>query len=87
MAFVPGMKVRYAPQPEWGVGHLVRTLEGGAIAEVLFPGRAQPTLVSTRGHAPLAQAGEEAGVGNRSQHLRLGQLVLRAILVAEEVAP
>ena len=49
MAFVPGMKVRYALQPEWGVGHLVRTLDGGAVAEVLFPGRAQPTLVSTRG--------------------------------------
>jgi len=54
VAFVPGMKVRYAPQPEWGVGHLVRTLEGGAVAEVLFPGRAQPTLVSTRGNALVA---------------------------------
>ncbi|HZJ56222.1 MAG TPA: helicase-related protein [Myxococcaceae bacterium] len=53
MAFVPGMKVRYALQPEWGVGHLVRTLEGGAVAEVLFPGRTQPTLVSTRGNALL----------------------------------
>ena len=53
MAFVPGMKVRYALQPEWGVGHLVRTLEGGAVAEVLFPGRAQPTLVSTRGNTLL----------------------------------
>ena len=50
MAFVPGMKVRYALQPEWGVGHLVRTFDGGAVAEVLFPGRAQPTLVSTRGN-------------------------------------
>ncbi len=50
MAFVPGMKVRYVVQPEWGVGHLVRTFEGGSVAEVLFPGRAQPTLVSTRGN-------------------------------------
>ena len=50
MAFVPGMKVRYALQPEWGVGHLVRTFDGGTVAEVLFPGRAQPTLVSTRGN-------------------------------------
>ena len=50
MAFVPGMKVRYALQPEWGVGHLVRTFEGGTVAEVLFPGRSQPTLVSTRGN-------------------------------------
>ena len=61
MAFVPGMKVRYAPQPEWGVGHLLRTLEGGALAEVLFPGREQPTLVRTKGqallHHPL-QAGD-----------------------------
>ncbi len=53
MAFVPGMKVRYALQPEWGVGHLVRTLEGDAVAEVLFPGRAQATLVSTRGNTLL----------------------------------
>ncbi|HVP61671.1 MAG TPA: helicase-related protein [Myxococcaceae bacterium] len=53
MAFVPGMKVRYVLQPEWGVGHLVRTLEGGAVAEVMFPGRAQPTLVSTRGNSLL----------------------------------
>jgi ATP-dependent helicase HepA len=50
VAFVPGMKVRYALQPEWGVGHLVRTFEGGTVAEVLFPGRAQATLVSTRGN-------------------------------------
>ena len=48
------MKVRYLLQPEWGVGHLVRTLEGGAVAEVLFPGRSQPTLVSTRGNALVA---------------------------------
>ncbi len=54
MAFVPGMKVRYVLQPEWGVGHLVRTLEGGAVAEVLFPGRSQATLVSTRGNALVA---------------------------------
>ncbi|RPH72149.1 MAG: helicase [Myxococcaceae bacterium] len=47
------MKVRYALQPEWGVGHLLRTLEGGALAEVLFPGRSQPTLVSTRGNTLL----------------------------------
>jgi len=53
VAFVPGMKVRYVLQPEWGVGHLVRTLEGGAVAEVMFPGRAQPTLVSTRGNSLL----------------------------------
>jgi ATP-dependent helicase HepA len=47
------MKVRYALQPEWGVGHLVRTLDGGAVAEVLFPGRSEPTLVSTRGNTLL----------------------------------
>ena len=51
MAYVAGQKVRYLLQPEWGVGHVVRTLEGGSLAEVLFPGRAQPTLVSTRGKA------------------------------------
>ena len=54
MAFVPGMKVRYAPQPEWGVGHLIRLHQDGTLAEVLFPGRAQPTLVSTKGKALVA---------------------------------
>jgi ATP-dependent helicase HepA len=44
------MKVRYALQPDWGVGHLLRTFESGTVAEVLFPARAQPTLVSTRGN-------------------------------------
>jgi len=54
VAFVPGMKVRYLLQPEWGVGHLVRMHEGGNLAEVVFPGRTQPTLVSTRGNALIA---------------------------------
>src|SRR5262249_59319357 len=48
------MKVRYALQPEWGVGHLVRTFENGTVAEVLFPGRSEPTLVSTRGNTLVA---------------------------------
>src|SRR5499426_4171405 len=47
---VPGMKVRYAPQAEWGVGHLVALHEGGTKAEVLFPAReGGPVLVSTKG--------------------------------------
>jgi ATP-dependent helicase HepA len=50
------MKVRYLLQPEWGVGHLVRTLEDGGVAEVLFSGRAQTTLVSTRGKTLVAHA-------------------------------
>src|SRR5215472_14706415 len=54
VALVPGMKVRYLLQPEWGVGHLVRTLEDGGVAEVLFSGRAQTTLVSTRGNTLVA---------------------------------
>ncbi len=54
VSFVPGMKVRYLLQPEWGVGHLVRTLEAGTVAEVVFPGRSQATLVSTRGSALVA---------------------------------
>src|SRR5687767_3049783 len=49
---VPGMKVRYLPQPEWGVGHLVALLEGGAKAEVQFPAREGGSiLVSTKGGA------------------------------------
>jgi ATP-dependent helicase HepA len=46
------MKVRYAPQPEWGIGHLVALHEDGSKAEVLFPAReGGPVLVSTKGGA------------------------------------
>ncbi|HZA51105.1 MAG TPA: helicase-related protein [Myxococcaceae bacterium] len=46
------MKVRYLPQPEWGVGHLVAVHDEGLRAEVQFPGReGGNVLVSTRGGA------------------------------------
>ncbi len=46
------MKVRYLPQPEWGVGHLIAIHDEGLRAEVDFPGReGGPVLVSTRGGA------------------------------------
>lgn len=49
---VAGMKVRYLPQPEWGIGHLIALHEGGAKAEVAFPAReGGPILVSTKGDA------------------------------------
>lgn len=47
---VLGMKVRYVPQPEWGVGHLLALTDDGARAQVLFPGReGEPIVVSTKG--------------------------------------
>src|SRR5579863_2366305 len=55
MALVPGMKVRYLPQPEWGVGHLVSLLDAGTKAQVLFPTREAPVLVSTKQQALVAQ--------------------------------
>jgi ATP-dependent helicase HepA len=52
MKLVPGMKVKYLPQPEWGVGHLVQLHEEGTKAEVIFPARqGGAVLVSTRGNA------------------------------------
>jgi ATP-dependent helicase HepA len=55
---VEGSKVRYLPQPEWGVGHLMSFQEEGAKALVSFPAREDaPVLVSTKGgalvHHPL----------------------------------
>lgn len=50
------MKVRYLPQPEWGVGHLVALHEAGMRAEILFPAREEPTLVSTKGSALVGHA-------------------------------
>lgn len=51
MSLVEGMKVRYLPQPEWGVGHLESLREEGARALVLFPAREEAVLVSTKGGA------------------------------------
>ncbi|WNG14046.1 helicase-related protein [Cystobacter fuscus] len=56
MSFVSGNKVRYLPQPEWGVGHLLELQDEGAKALVLFPAReAEPVLVSTKGGALVLQ--------------------------------
>ena len=47
---IVGMKVRYALQIEWGVGHLLEVHEEDAKAHVLFPARAEGSVwVSTRG--------------------------------------
>ncbi len=52
---VIGTKVKYLPQPEWGVGHLVALEEGGAKAQVLFPAREEgPVWVSTKQGALVA---------------------------------
>ncbi|MCC6809334.1 MAG: DEAD/DEAH box helicase family protein [Deltaproteobacteria bacterium] len=55
--FVSGMKVRYLPQPDWGVGHLVAFDEEAARAAVIFPGRGdEPAIVSTKQKALVAVA-------------------------------
>ncbi len=56
MSLVVGMKVRYLPQPEWGVGHLVALQEGGAKAQVQFPSREGPVIVSTKQGQLVPQA-------------------------------
>jgi len=44
-----GMKVRYLPQPEWGIGHLISLEEAGTRGRVLFPAReGGPIFVSTK---------------------------------------
>ncbi len=79
-AFVVGMKVKYLPQPEWGVGHLLGVEDGGARAAVQFPGREGPVLVSTRGGA-LVHAALKAGDAVRTAKGRAG-----AVLREEEGA-
>ncbi|MCY1017247.1 helicase-related protein [Pyxidicoccus sp. MSG2] len=57
MSLVEGSKVRYLPQPEWGVGHLMSFQEEGAKALVSFPAREDaPVLVSTKGGALVQYA-------------------------------
>ena len=36
---VLGQKVRYVPQPEWGIGHLATLEDEGMKAQVIFPAR------------------------------------------------
>ncbi len=44
-----GQKVRYLPQPEWGVGHLLRLEDNDTKALVVFPARdGGPILVANR---------------------------------------
>ncbi len=51
-SLVSGMKVRYLPQPEWGVGHLLAYDAEAGRAAVIFPGRGdEPVLVSTKQRA------------------------------------
>jgi ATP-dependent helicase HepA len=56
--FVVGMKVKYLPQPEWGVGYLLGLEEHGARAFVQFPAREADgaVLVSARGGALVHEA-------------------------------
>ncbi|MBS1150830.1 MAG: polymerase-associated protein RapA [Myxococcaceae bacterium] len=54
-----GQKVRYLPQPEWGVGHLLRLEDNDTRALVVFPAReGGPILVANRQGAlqPVALA-------------------------------
>jgi ATP-dependent helicase HepA len=76
MSLVVGMKVRYVPQPEWGVGHLLSLEEHGRRAVVHFPARDAegPVLVSTRGGALLHER-LAAGARVRTAKGRVGQVV------------
>jgi ATP-dependent helicase HepA len=52
MALLPGMKVRYLPQPDWGTGHLLAADPEEGRAAVIFPGRGdEPAIVSTKNRA------------------------------------
>lgn len=75
-SFIVGMKVRYLPQPEWGVGHLVSIEEGGARAVIQFPGRegGEALTVSTRGGA-LVHATLDVGAAIKTLKGRTGVMV------------
>ncbi|MFW5878454.1 MAG: DEAD/DEAH box helicase [Myxococcota bacterium] len=50
-AVVEGMKVRYRPRPDWGVGHLVRLDPESSRAAISFPDRDEPVIVSMKDDA------------------------------------
>ncbi len=76
-SFIVGMKVKYLPQPEWGVGHLLSVEEGGARAAVSFPGRenGEALTVSARGGA-LVHASLDEGAAVKTPRGKAG-VVLR----------
>ena len=91
---VEGQKVRYLPQPEWGVGHLEQLLEDGAQALVRLPGRDEPVRVSTKGGAlvPHAFAPGDRAADARGRPLRIlreeaGARGLRRYAIAYDGAP
>jgi ATP-dependent helicase HepA len=75
-SFIVGMKVKYLPQPEWGVGYLVSVEEGGARAVVSFPGRenGEPLTVSARGGA-LVHATLDEGSAVKTLKGKVGVVV------------
>lgn len=75
-SFIVGMKVKYLPQPEWGIGHLISVEEGGLRALVQFPGRPneEALTVSTRGGA-LVHATLEPGTAFKTHKGRTGVVV------------
>ncbi|MFO0600325.1 MAG: SNF2-related protein [Myxococcaceae bacterium] len=76
MSLLVGMKVKYLPQPEWGVGHLLSLEEGGGRALVQFPGRPneEALTVSTKGGA-LVHATLDAGAAIKTAKGRTGVVV------------
>jgi ATP-dependent helicase HepA len=76
MSLLVGMKVKYLPQPEWGVGHLLALEDHGRRAVVHFPARDAegPVLVSTRGGA-LVHERLSGGARVRTQKGRVGRVV------------
>ncbi|MBK7861003.1 MAG: DEAD/DEAH box helicase family protein [Archangiaceae bacterium] len=72
---VLGQKVRYVPQPEWGIGHLATMEDEGTKAQVIFPARdGGPILVSTKGGA-LVPAALKPGDAIRTHKGATGRVV------------
>ncbi len=72
---VLGQKVRYVPQPEWGIGHLATLEDEGMKAQVIFPAReGGPILVSTKGGS-LVPTALERGQAIRTHKGATGRVV------------
>src|SRR3954471_1249364 len=75
---VVGQKVRYLPQPEWGVGHLLRLEDNDTKALVIFPAReGGAILVANRQGAlkPVALAVGDAIVTSAGKTGRIAEEV------------
>src|ERR1700712_5182262 len=72
---VPGQKVRYLPQPEWGTGHLLRLEDNDTRALVIFPAREGGAILVANRQGALKPVALTPGDGVVTSAGKTGKIV------------